>query len=295
MVPVIMAVGAAVAAVAGLIGNLVANGQRAEAEAVRRRAMEQYNIQLPDIDAIHAQEVKGNAFDEIQGDPRLREAQLGALSEVEDIAAAGGLRQQDKARIAEIRSASNQQERGAREALVQSANARGLGGSSSELQALLANQQGAAERASQQGMDVSAQAEMAALDAIEQQAQMSGAIRGQDYAQAADRAAAENSIQQFNAGQRQGADVFNAGQQHQRFADQLSLADRRAQAMGRQADSIEGRADQTQQTASGIGQGLNQAAGSVAQYQAYQDWLRSQQQPTVPTGGGGTPYYVRRP
>lgn len=257
----------------GLIGGLFAKGDRDEAERLRKKAMEQYNIDLPPVEQIHAQTVDKNAFDNIAEDPRLRGAEMDALNSLQDISKSGGLRAQDKARMAELVSDTNTRERGAREAILQNANARGMGGSSAELQTLLANQQGSADRASQQGMDIAAQAEQAALDSIGKGADLASNIRGEDYAKEAAKAGAANTLGQFNAGQRQETNVFNVGQNQQRFENETTLADRRAAGYEDQAAAKEGRAQQTQATFGGIGQAAGAAAGAAGQYAAYQDWL----------------------
>jgi hypothetical protein len=135
-------------------------------------------------------------------DPRLREAQMQVLSELDNIVASEGLDPVAQAQVNELRNELSQQERSSREAIIQSANRRGIGGSGLELAAQLANQQGAATRGSQAGFDIAANAQRRALEALQAQGQQAASIRESDYQQAADLAQAQDVINQFNVNQR---------------------------------------------------------------------------------------------
>lgn len=142
-------------------------------------------------------------------DPRLREAQMQVLSELDNIVASEGLDPIAQAQINEIRNEVGQQERSSREAIIQNANRRGVGGSGLELAAQLANQQGSATRAADAGFNVAAQAQQRALDALRQKGETAGNIRSQDYNQQRDLAQAQDVINAFNVNQRTGAQQRN--------------------------------------------------------------------------------------
>lgn len=158
---------------------------------------------------IQASTMGDSAFNDISSDPRLREAQLSALSELEGISEAGGMTAADEANMNRMISQVNQQDRGRREAIQQNMARRGMGGSGMELLAQMQNSQASTDRASQQGLDIQGMAQARALEAMMQSGQLAGGIRGQDFGEAAQKAAAQDAIAQFNAGQGHAANVAN--------------------------------------------------------------------------------------
>lgn len=160
----------------------------------------------------------------ISTDPSLRNAQIEALNSLQDISASGGLTAMDRAKLGQIQTELGNQERGSREAIMQNAQARGVAGSGLELAQQLMNQQGSAMRGSQQGMDVAAQAQQRALEAIQQAGQLGGNIRQQDWNQQAQQAAAQDAINQFNAANKQNVNLQNVNTRNQ--AQQYNLDQR---------------------------------------------------------------------
>lgn len=147
-------------------------------------------------------------FNEITTGGAGRQAQLQALSQLQGISTGGGRTAEDKANLNEIQSATGAQERGAREAIMMNARERGVGGSGLEIASQLINQQGSAGNANQAGLDVAAQAQKRALEAIMQSGQLGGQIQGQEFSEAAQKAAAQDTINRFNAANSQA--VVNA-------------------------------------------------------------------------------------
>lgn len=155
-------------------------------------------------------------LENIVSDPRLREAQMQVLSELDNIVASEGLDPVAQAQVNELRNELAQQERSSREAIIQNANRRGVGGSGLELAAQLSNQQGSATRAADAGFNIAAQAQQRALDALTQKGQTASDLRTQDYNQQRDLAQAQDVINQFNTNQR--------SQAQQRNIDRLNQA-----------------------------------------------------------------------
>jgi hypothetical protein len=154
--------------------------------------------------------VDGTAFDDISSDPRLREDQMATLGALQELVDGGGMNAVDKANLARIQSQTGQADRGRREAILQNAAQRGMGGSGMELLAQLDSSQAATDRAAQEGLDVAGMAQQRALEAMMSKGQMAGSIRGQDFSEAAQRAAAMDAISRFNAGNTQQNNQFNA-------------------------------------------------------------------------------------
>lgn len=140
-----------------------------------------------------------SAYKDIKEDPQLRQAQLDALSQMQQMGK-GEMTAGDRYSLAQIQDTNRQQEKGARDAIMQSMQRRGVGGSGQELMAKLAAQQSAADRNSQQGMQQQAMIQQRALDAIMQGGNLAGDMRSQDHAQQADIAAARDAMSRFNAG-----------------------------------------------------------------------------------------------
>jgi hypothetical protein len=156
-----------------------------------------------------------SAMESISMDPKLRQAQMNALARLEDIGTQGGMNAQDRARLAQIESEQAANVQGATGAIQQQMSTRGLSGGMSELvQKQLAAQQ-SANRAAQQGMDVKAQAEQRALDAIMQSGQLGGNIRGQDFGEQERIAQAKDLINRFNVEGSRGVQSRNVSGQNQ--------------------------------------------------------------------------------
>lgn len=125
-------------------------------------------------------------------------AQLEALSRLQGISTNGGMDATDKAKLNDIESRTGQQERGAREAVMQNARERGVGGGGNELVAQLMADQNGATNANAAGLDVASQAQQRALQAIQQSGQLGGQIESQNYGEEANKAAAQDAINKFN-------------------------------------------------------------------------------------------------
>lgn len=131
------------------------------------------------------------------------DTQYNTMRQLTEIANAGGITDQERARLAEIQREQSAYVRGQNEALRQEFERRGVSGAGQEfLQRQMASQS-AAQTASQQAMDARAAAEQRALEALTKSGQMAGDIRGQEYQQQRDIAQAQDAISRFNAQQKQ--------------------------------------------------------------------------------------------
>jgi hypothetical protein len=225
-------------------------------------------------EAIQALTLGPTAFGDITTDPRLRQAQLGALQQLQQIGAAGGLTPQDIARQELINQQIAQQQRGSREALLQQAGARGLAGTGAELGALLASQQAGTQARALAGTQTAAEAQRRALQAILQSGQLGGQIRGQEFGEQAQAARARDIINQFNIQNRQQTLAQNVAArnlarqqniqqqtqaQQQFFQNQLAKLGLQQQALGATGQEQARREAQT----AGILGGLGEAAGRL--------------------------------
>lgn len=166
-------------------------------------------------------------------DPNLKKAQMDALSGLQDISSGGGLSASDKANLSHINSDEMTQQRGQREAILNNAQSRGLGGSGLELMAQLQNQQDSATRQSQKDLDVAGMAQNRALQALQQGGQLAGQIGAQDFGQQAQVAGANDAISKFNTQNQQQMNLTNTAAhnaaQAQNLSEKQRVADQSAQ------------------------------------------------------------------
>lgn len=140
-----------------------------------------------------------SAMEGIALDPQMRQAQMQALSKLQNITANDGQDAQSMADNARLQNDINSQLQGNTGAIQQNMATRGLSGGMSEMVAKqMAAQQGA-NRQAQMGMDINAQAQQRALSALAQQGQLGGQISQQDFSQQSAKAQAADAISQFNA------------------------------------------------------------------------------------------------
>lgn len=150
----------------------------------------------PELETMVAQ--GPSAMQGISLDPKLRAAQMNALNKFQDIGNAGGRDAQFQSEAAKLQNDINQNLQGNTGAIQQNMATRGMSGGMSEMvQRQLAAQQGA-NRQSQMGLDLNAQAQQRALAALSSGAQLGGQMSAQDFSQQAAQAAAADRIAQFN-------------------------------------------------------------------------------------------------
>lgn len=259
---------AAFQAVVGIISAVGAAKSRADAEAQARgildRARNDFGkIDLPTLEQITNQELGPSAFEKLKTDTRLAQAQYGALDKLGEYAN-GGLTLQDQATLNAAMGKVARQEGAGREAIRENMAARGTLGSGAELAMSLQNQQGAAERANQMGMDAAGRAQQRALDALISRGQMAGQIRGQEFNEGARAAEAKDLINRYNA--------TRVGQG---YKDLAGLQMERARGMngqtGATADSARRSGEIDAALVGGVGNAINQGIATYAQ------WKNSQQ------------------
>lgn len=165
--------------------------------------------------------VQQSEMSNITLDPNLKKAQMEALTALQDIGS-GGLTTADKANLSRIQNEENAAARGAREAIMSNMEARGMGGSGMSILAQLQNQQDAATRTSQRNLDVAGIAQQRALEALMQGGTLAGNIRGQDFGEQAQKAAAQDAIAKFNAQNQQQVNLANTAAKNQAEATNLA-------------------------------------------------------------------------
>jgi len=151
----------------------------------------------------------------ISTDPALRQAQLNALSKLQEVGAAGGEDAQFLAEQSRLESDINRNLRGQQDAIMQNLATRGMSGGGQELVARQMSAQDAVNRQAQMAMDAKAQAQQRALQALMQSGQLGGQMQAQDFGQAAQKAQAADAIARFNAANQQDVMGRNVGAKNQ--------------------------------------------------------------------------------
>lgn len=204
-----------------LINKIIQNGQGLNAPTLNPVALEHQSYG-GDVNPGHIGAAQAGVADagpthmnEVSTDPRLREAQMRALSSMQGVADSGGMTSADTANMRRMQSQVGGDDAGRRNAIMQGMQQRGLGGSGMELLNQLTSAQGSTDREAQQGLDVQGMAQQRALQAMQGAGSMSGSLRDQDFSQQARAKEAQDSIDKFNTQGRNQNSQFNAGFQQQ--------------------------------------------------------------------------------
>lgn len=311
--------GTAIGAGAGLLGSILGDSAADEAndqaQRLRDAALAQFaNLNIPDTDkmSLFLEEMKSSgmyspemeqaltlgpsSMENINIDPRLRATQLSALEQVSGIAK-NGLSDADMASLELIRRQAAGEAQAKQGQILQNMQARGQGGSGAELIAKIQSAQSSADRLNQQALEEAKMMQQARMQALQQQGNMSGQIRSQDYGEQTDAAKARDAINQFNllnqqqtsqrntsnkntaqqqnlANQQQimnqNAALHNQQQQYnknlqqQNFNNQMQLANSKAAAMQGRASGYQDQAARQATSTGQMWQGIGQlGAGAV--------------------------------
>ena len=255
-------VGLGIAGIASIVGELMAQGKREEAQQYLQQAEASMEAtQIPELQRAVAEQIGSTAFEQIKTDPALRRAQMGALSKLGQIAEEGGMTLEDKAALNQITGQLSRQQAGARQAIMENMAARGTLGSGAELAQRLSAQQESAQQASQRGLDVAAMAQRRAFDAIMQRGQLGGSIRAQEYGEASNRAQAQDAIARYNADARQRSQAYNLDLPMKEYDMRRQRDRERAALKERRAGAALGEAQETRQAAAGYGTAAGRGAG----------------------------------
>jgi hypothetical protein len=135
---------------------------------------------------------------EINRDPRFKSAMTKGLDDLRAVAE-GGFSVADQAAMEEIRRRVATEERGQREALLQRAQERGVGGSGLEMASALQSQQDMADRRALENLMTAARGEERRVGASQAAAGLGSQFRGQEFGEAKAMDDADRLINQFNA------------------------------------------------------------------------------------------------
>lgn len=149
-----------------------------------------------DLEAIQQD---GTAFEDISTDPNVNNAQLSALSELEQLADKG-YTLQDEANQRKFINRANTEARANREAIDQNMQARGLSGSGLAYVSKLQADQEASNRLAEQGTDLASANADRRLQAIQGMGDYSSQLRSQQFGEASTKAGAKDAVNNYNTG-----------------------------------------------------------------------------------------------
>lgn len=150
-----------------------------------------------------------------------QDAQYEALRYMQNIADEGGLDATAEANYNRLRNEVAGQQQSAEANILADAARRGVAGSGLEQAARLQTAQSAANASGQRGLDIAAQAQQRALEAMRQSGQMGTEMRSQDFGEQRDIANAADAINRFNTQGAQSREIRNVGAQN--VAQQYNL------------------------------------------------------------------------
>jgi hypothetical protein len=231
----------------GIAGSLLSQAaqekdKKKQKELIDRAAAEFDKIDLPDEEKARvfygqlqrvapeyvpeeykAQTQANSEMAKISTDPALKQAQLKALAGLQDVAK-GGMTLQDKLDMEDQRRNMLGQSKQAQQNIMANLQARGASSPGMELVARQQAAQAASDQMARYNAGVQAQAQQRALQALLQSGQLGGQMRDQDFGEQAQKARAQDIINQFNTQTLNQAGMYNVGNRNQ--AQQLNNAEK---------------------------------------------------------------------
>jgi len=192
-----------------------------EAKAIVYQKFQQAGLMTPALEQHIDQQA--SQMGQIQEDPKLKEAQMNAL-QILSQRGKGGLTPEDRAALNQIRNQIATDTEAKRQQILQNFQARGQAGGGAELIAALQGAQSGANAESQEGDRLAAMASQNALQAIGQAGTLGGQIRGQEFGQEAQKAQAQDVINQFNVANQVGQQARNVQAQNVAQAQNIAGA-----------------------------------------------------------------------
>ena len=180
-------------AVAGVVSSFMQAGNNAAAQEEIEKLVAKYG---PEAGALIEQELGGpSAMAEVYGErlaPEAAAAQKRALQQLQQVSEQG-YTPEEEAAIRQIQAETAATAASNRAATQEAFARRGISGGGAERVAAFQGAQAAANRAAQQGLDVAANAQRRAFQAMQQTGALGGSMRGQAFEEGRTRAASEEA------------------------------------------------------------------------------------------------------
>lgn len=315
MIPALLAASALAPIAGGIVGSIMDNGdedasKQAYAEALRQWAslnapsIEEQKIFLeklgaqPDLTPEMEAYIQAEAsrMEGVSADPRLKEAQMKALEQMQS-AGITGLNAEDKYALNKASAQTARDARGRDSAILQNMAMRGMAGGGQELAARMMASQNATQNQAEESDRVAAMAMRRALESRAQAGTMAGQMRTEDFNEKSSVARAQDEINRFNTqnrintqqrnvGARNAAQEYNLNRSYDveknnvaianrqedhnkglyqtHFQNQLDIARGRSGAYNTEGGRRDDSAARTRNMWSGIGRGVGRGLSALA-------------------------------
>jgi cyclophilin family peptidyl-prolyl cis-trans isomerase len=167
------------------------------------------NIDLPKLKELILQSLPPSELAKIQEDPQYRAQQAQADAQLNDIVQSGGLTLSDKAALNGLRTKLNLDTSARNNSVTQSMAARGDLDSGAQLASQLSNNQAADTNEAAFGENIAGQAQLRALQAIQQRGQNATSNLSRKFSEDAQKAAAQDAINAGNVAIANAANTYN--------------------------------------------------------------------------------------
>lgn len=263
--PISGVIDAGVGGFGSLISLLTSATDRDNAAEAMQRAAQAWNIPLPVLQQMVAQQLPPSQQAQVFADPNLQGDQSAALGELQNLSDSGGMTLTDKVNNDQLQQQAAQKAQAQRQSIVNVLSRQGVqsGGVSAALQLGAARDQQAAE--ANAAAQTAADARKRATEAVLQRGQLAGQMRTQGTQEASARATAADQIAKYNADATQKAQAYNLSLPQQQFENQTQRAAGIAGTGQSQAQFDTNNANRTQQFTSDFGSGVGKAASGAYQ------------------------------
>jgi hypothetical protein len=191
--------------------------------------LEEYILQSPElVGLLNAEQMEDSEFSKIQEDPRLREAQMQALSQLEKIGEVG-LTPEERAQRSEMLRQGAAQEQARQQQILQGMAQRGALDSGSSLLAQLQSSAAQGADARRQSEQMAAEVAGRRRQALMQAGNMAGNMSQQQFNRQSQQATAQDRIAQFNAEQRANVNRMNLAARQGIENQRTGIANQQAQ------------------------------------------------------------------
>ena len=206
-----------------LTGKSASDSAKATAKAAAKESGRQFDISMEEMRkaakyledqgvppeeaqhlALQYAQMDADKYGEVETDPRLRSAQMDALSAMQKYGESG-LTAEEQAQQGMMMRGVSSSAQARDKSILQNMAERGMGGSGAELIQRLQSSQSGADRASMEQAQLAGQVQNRALDAMMRSGQLGGQIRGQEYGMATAEQQKQMSLDKFNQLQKTGA------------------------------------------------------------------------------------------
>lgn len=158
---------------------------------------------------------QGNAYNDIHLDPGSTESEVDAINKLKEVGAKGGMTDTMKAQLTEALDKVATSTRGTNASILDQMAQKGIPTSLMANAAMMNENANASRDANLTATQSAGQAEQNAINAMMNEGNLASSLHGQQYNEAANKAAAENAMKQWNAGATNATSEANAGRTQQ--------------------------------------------------------------------------------